>query len=233
VTIGEKDVPFVNSLLFFFLGFAYLLLLIWGMILSKKYGLLNLYNLLFLVIIGLIYDNFIIALGREIGEGNTLENLSYLRFWLHALFTPTLILSALYICQEFGFIWAKKTFWRTVFSLLTIGLIFYELLTSVKGLELESVWRNGVLTYEPSGDSNSPIMVGAVTLVLIFIGLIFLKKFHFPWLFISTILIILGGISQIWLKNFPIMNILEFLLVASLLLTKQFQVHHRPSKTMT
>ncbi|MEK4149204.1 hypothetical protein NST02_19290 [Robertmurraya sp. FSL W8-0741] len=220
---------FVNSFLFFFLGFAYLLLLIWGIILSKKYGLLNLYSLLFLVIIGLVYDNIIIGLGKEIGEGNTLENLSYIRFWFHALFTPTLILSVLNICHEIGLIWARKAFWRVIFFILTIALILYELLTSVKGLELKPVWRNSVLTYEPFGDPNSPIMVGVVTLVLTIIGLIFLRKFHFPWLFISTMLIILGGILQIWVKNFPIMNVLELLLIVSLLLTKQFQVHHRLS----
>ncbi|MCH1624525.1 hypothetical protein [Fredinandcohnia quinoae] len=217
--------------LYFLLGFGYLGLLTWGILLARKDRFFNLTNVLLLVIIGLVYDNFIIALGRFIGEGNKLENLSYARFWLHALFTPTLILFAWSFCNGIGLLWAKKVFWRILSCLLTIGVILYELLTSVKGLELEPKWKNGVLTYERAVGSDSLIMVTVVTLVIAIVGFILIKNFHFPWLFIGTMIMILGGLLTIWLKSFPIMNVLEFLFMISLLMTKQFQVKYIKENT--
>ncbi|QCR31155.1 hypothetical protein [Lysinibacillus sp. SGAir0095] len=212
----------MNTFIYFFLAFGYLCLLIWGLILSKK-SVLNLTNVLLLVIIGLIYDNFIIAIGRFIGEGNLLQGLSYGRFLLHALFTPTLILFAWRICFKLGLPWAKQTYWKVIFSFLTIGLILYELLTSVIGLKLRSKEEHGLLTYERI-DSASPVMVIFVTLVLLIVGIILMKKFHFSWLFIGTTVMIVGSLLARWITHIPIMNGLEFLLILSLLLTRQFQV---------
>ena len=193
-----------------------------GLFLAKKFGMLNLTNVLILVIVGLIYDNFIIAFGRFIGEGNILENANYVRFWVHALFTPTLIMFAWRICSGTGFGWAKKTSWKILFGLLTIGLILYELFTTIMGLELEPKWKNGILIYDQAVGPNRSLMVIILTIVITIIGFTLMKKLHFPLLFIGTIIMISGGILTIWIKNIPIMNILEFLFMVSLLLTKQF-----------
>ncbi|MDN4494377.1 phospholipid phosphatase [Ureibacillus aquaedulcis] len=212
----------MNTFIYFLLAFGYVVLLVWGLILSKK-NMWNLTNVLLLVIIGLIYDNFIIAAGRFIGEGQLLEGLNYARFWLHALFTPTLVLFAFGICSKLGLPWAKKTFWKVIFGLITLALILYELFTSAIGLNLRTRKENGLLSYE-SVESAGPIMVILVTVVLVIVGIILLKNFHFPWLLIGTLVMIGGSILGIWIKNFPLTNILEFLLILSLLLTKQFQV---------
>lgn len=217
----------MDTFLFFLLGFGYVCLLIWGIFLARDLGLFNLANVLLLVIFGLVYDNLIIALGRFIGEGNVLESLSYVRFWLHALFTPTLILFAWSIYFRTGLPWAKKMYWKVLAYLMTIGLIFYELFASVKGLKLEPIWKNGVLTYESAGQPGSPYMVIIITLVLGIIGLLLMKKFRFFWLLIGTLIMISGSILTIWIKDFPIMNVLEFLLIVSLLLTKQFVVRKK------
>jgi len=217
----------MDTFLYFLLGFGYVCLFVWGLFLARNHGLLNLTNVLLLVILGLIYDNLIIAFGRFIGEGNLLENLSYARFWLHALFTPTLILFAWSICYKTGLPWAKTTFWKFLAYLLTIGFILYELFASVKGLRLEPIWKNGVLTYESADQSISSVMVIIITLVLGIVGLLLIIKFRFFWLFIGTLVMILGGILAIWMKTFPIMNVSEFLLMISLLLTKQFLVCHK------
>ncbi|MFD1849750.1 hypothetical protein [Oceanobacillus bengalensis] len=214
----------MDTFLYFFLGFGYVCLFIWGLTLSRNHKLFNLTNVLLLVIIGLIYDNLIIAFGRFIGEGNVLESLSYARFWLHALFTPTLILFAWNICFRADLQWAKKAFWKVFAYLMTIGLILYELLTSVKGLKLGPNWKNGVLTYDSVGQSASPLMVILIAIVLAIVGILFIVKFRFYWLFIGTVIMILGSVLVIWIKNFPIMNVLEFIFIVSLLLTKQFLV---------
>ena len=219
----------MDTFLFFPLGFGYLCLLIWGLFLARRHGLLNLTNVLLLVILGLIYDNFVIAFGKYIGEGDLLEELSYVRFWLHALLTPTLVLFAWSICFRIGLPWANKTFYKVFVYLITIGLILYELLTSIRGLELEPNWRIDVLTYENAFQSGNPVMVILITLVLGIVGFILMRKFHFSWLFIGTLIVILGSILAIWIKSFPIMNVLEFLFIISLLMTKQFQLKWQES----
>ncbi|WP_099363667.1 hypothetical protein [Fredinandcohnia onubensis] len=213
------------SFLYFLLANSYVCLFVWGIFLAKK-GRLHLTTLLLFVIIGLIYDNLIIAIGRFIGEGNVLESFSYVRFLLHALFTPTLILFAFGICMGIRLPWAKRTFWKVIAGLMTLGLILYELFTSVINLEIEPNWRNGVLTYTSTGHSNSPIMVITVTIVLGIVGFILAKKFHFYWLLIGTIVMISGGLLTIWMKQESIMNILELLLIVTLLMTWQFQVRN-------
>lgn len=213
----------METVLFFLLGFGYIGLFIWGIRLSKNHGLFKLSSVVMLVIIGLIYDNFIIAFGSSFGEGKLLENLSYVRYWIHGLFTPTLILFAWNICMRAGLPWAKKTVWKIFAYLLTISLILLELLTSVRGLKLEATWKNGVLTYESVGQSGNPIMVITITIVLGIVGWILLRKSHFPWLLIGTIVMMVGGGLIIWLNWFVWMNVLEFLLIVSLLRTKQYQ----------
>jgi hypothetical protein len=211
----------MDTFIFFMLVFGYVCLLIWGLLLAKDHGFLNLGNLLLLVILGLVYDNLIIASGRFIGEGSVLENLSYVRFWLHALFTPTLILFAWYIFFKTGLPLAKNINWKVLAYTLTLGLIIYELFASVRGLKLEPVWKNSVLTYDSSESSAIPFMVILITLVLGAVGLLLIIKFQFFWLFIGVLVIIIGSILTGWLKYYPMMNILEFLLIYSLLLTKQ------------
>jgi len=212
----------MNTLIYFILTIGYIGFFIWGLKLSRR-NIWTLTNTLLLVIIGLIYDNLIIAVGRFIGEGDLLEGLSYVRYLLHALFTPTLILFALGICLKLGFPWAKKTFWKGTFSLITVGLILYELFTSVIGLELKSNEELGLLTYE-SVESAGPLMVIFITIVLVIIGILLAKKFRFYWLLIGTIVMTGGSLVARWIESFPIMNILEFILILSLLLTKRFQV---------
>src|SRR5699024_3843192 len=119
----EKGCDSMDMSLYIFLGFGYMGLLILRIFLARNHRLFNLTNVRFLVIIGLIYDNLIIAFGKFIGEGNLLKSLSYIRFWLHALFTPTLILLAWDICFRSGLLWAKKLFWKVLAYLITIGLI--------------------------------------------------------------------------------------------------------------
>lgn len=212
----------MHTFIYFLLAFGYIGLLVWGLILSKK-EIRNLANVLLLVIFGLIYDNLIIASGRFIGEGDLLEKLSYARFWLHALFTPTLVLFAWCICFNLSMRWAKKTFWKVAFTTITLALTLYELFTSIIRLELRLKKEYDVLSYG-SVEQSSPVMVILVTVALIIVGIILLKKFHFPWLLIGTTIMIAGSIVGIWIKNFPIMNTMEFLLILSLLLTRQFQV---------
>lgn len=51
-------------------------------------------SVIFLVGLGLVYDNALIAVGKFIGEGTLLEALNLARYWSHAFLTSLLILFA-------------------------------------------------------------------------------------------------------------------------------------------
>jgi ABC-type multidrug transport system permease subunit len=100
------------------------------------------------------------------------------------------------------------------------------LFTSIRGLELEPKWQNGILTYENISQSGTPVMIIFITLILSIVGIIFIIKFRFYWLFTGILVMALGSVLGAWLKFEPLMNILEFVLIVSLLLTKRFLVHN-------
>lgn len=215
----------METAIFFLLGFCYFCLLLMEPLRDKTYGLWNYSNFLFLVILGLVYDNWVIAFGKLFGEGKVLETLSAIRYWLHALFTPTLILFIWNVCVKTRLISSKNPFWKVLAYGLTIGLMIYELLTSVRNMKLEPTWKNGVLTYENTVSQGFPIMVIIITIILGIIGFFLLKKFRFPWLLVGTIVMIVGGIMTIWIKNSVFINICELILILSLFLTNRFQKH--------
>lgn len=66
----------MDPYIFGFFALAYIAIFIWGMAKHKKTAS----AILFLVVIALIYDNAILALGHVIGEGELLKALSYGRF---------------------------------------------------------------------------------------------------------------------------------------------------------
>lgn len=212
------------TFLFFLLAFGYLCLFLVWFVLVRKNKWLDVTNIPLIVLLGLVYDNLIIASGSIIGEGLLLKNLSIGRHWLHAFLTPTLILFAWGICFKTGFRWAQKTIWKVLAPLLTIGLILFELIIVVMKIKMEPRWENGLLTYENIAHTSSPFMVVVVTTVLLVVGFLLIRKFHFPWLFIGTFAMIIGGVVGIWIKNPLLMNVFELLFLISIFLTKLYQI---------
>src|SRR5690625_3308666 len=169
------EVSLMSTIIFYLISLGYIGLLIWRFFLAKNI-FLHTSNVLLLVIIGLIYDNLLIASGQFIGEGNTLATLSYLRFYLHALVTPTLILFA---WSMYDFINLDDSDQQPSFKILailiTIGLISYELMTLITGLELTTKWEYGLLTYDATSSMGMPLMIIIVMLVLGLVGFVLFR----------------------------------------------------------
>lgn len=218
-TLNEKGSVRVDTIIYFFLTFAYVLLLIWAISITRREeGLDYATTFLLFVIIGLIYDNGIIALGKFIGKGELLQNLSVVRFIWHSLFTPTLILFGYRICKQINLSWTHKPYLQFGFILLTISLIIYEFTTSTIGINLEPNWKHDVLVYQ-AVDHSIPIMILIVTIVLFIISIILIKKCHSYILFFGIVLMVLGSIISNWMKYPPLMNLLEFVLLFTLVKT--------------
>ncbi|MHA6251823.1 hypothetical protein [Oceanobacillus sp. CAU 1775] len=211
----------MDTFLFALYTILYIALLVWGISKSPRGNFWSLRTFLFLVLIGLIYDNSIMALGKFIGEGDLLETLNLLRYWSHGLFTPTLVLFSLGVLQAGDTKWAKTKIAYYSAIIFTGILIFIEFRTQIIGLELEAVWEYGVLRYtevDPSG--GPPIMILLITAALLIAGLILWITSGWAWMFVGAIIMTIGSVVPIPLESEASTNGFELILLTSLLLTK-------------
>lgn len=171
---------------------------------------------LLLVTAGLIYDNGILAAGNAIGAGETLAQLSIPRFFLHAMTTPLLILSAYGLAAR---AWAKLEgrLMIVLAVVITLAMIATGFWQDVFNLNLELQREGGVLSYGNSSADGAPIAPVVTMLVLLVAGLIVWWKSGIPWLF-------LGAVAQFAAALFAdaavaVGNFGEAALLAGLLLT--------------
>lgn len=208
----------MDLVLYFFFTAAYIGLLVWGLMRQRSW---NFMAFIYLVLIGLIYDNGIISIGNFVGEGPLLENLSLLRFWSHAFLTPALVLFSWGALNCAGVLWAKK---KAVFYgalLYTVALIAIEIAMETWGIEIAAVVEYGVLRYtsaEPS--SGPPLMVLLVSLVLIITGFVIWKKSGWIWMFAGAIIMTIGSAVPIPVESSAVTNAFELVLLSALVWTK-------------
>jgi lipoprotein signal peptidase len=213
----------IDTFLFSFFSIAYIGILIIGVICLRTYKLKSVVFLL-PVIVGLIYDNGIIAIGQLIGEGEILKRLNLARFWIHAFFTPLLVLFSWKTLEQGEVLWAKKPLSKFSAYALTFSLVLFELFTEVSGLHLVANMENGVLSYssdEPS--SGPPVMVLIVSLVLLVASIIIWSKQKWKWFFAGSLAMIIGSAVSLPIDSRAITNFFELGLITSLLGTAIFQ----------
>ncbi|MBN8201767.1 hypothetical protein [Bacillus sp. NTK034] len=221
----------MDPLLFAAFAAGYILLFFWALCAAKDNGSISAAFLL-PVLLGLIYDNAILAAGRFIGEGNILKHLNYARFWIHAFFTPLLVLYSWKTLKQADLEWAKTGTSKSMAYLLTAGLIILELAAEVFGLNLEPKWEFGVLSYSDSETSGGPpLMVLIVSAVLLAASVVVWRKQGWFWFFSGTALMIIGSAIDIPIESEAAINAFEWLLLISLTATAYFQKKHRLTKT--
>lgn len=214
----------MDTFIFFSLVLAYLVLFLVGVLQAKRYGWMNVENILLIVILALLYDNGIQALGKYVGEGTLLRSLNLARYGLHALITPLLILFAWRTLVNAHLTWAKKTItiWLTV--ILTISSILIEWLTEVRGISLEPAWKNDVFIYEKAVQTGfPPVMIMIVTAVLFITSIIIWWKQKWPVYFLGILSMSAAPLIYLIWKINSAHNITEFLLMSALLATRSYQ----------
>ncbi|UOQ49690.1 hypothetical protein MUN88_06315 [Gracilibacillus caseinilyticus] len=208
----------MDSYVYLLYTVIYAALFIYGLLYTPTARIWSWCSFLFLVMVGLVFDNAVIALGKFIGEGPILENLNLLRYWSHALFTPTLVLYCFGILQIKG---RLRTILFVAFLAVTICLILFEIRFEVLHLSLQPQWEYGVLRYAPIEDSNGPpLMILIVTMVLLITGLVIWMRRHWPWMFAGVLLMAMGSIVKIPINSSAITNGFELILIITLFLTK-------------
>ncbi|UJF27278.1 hypothetical protein [Planococcus sp. 107-1] len=208
----------MDTILYFLFTAAYIGLVIWGLSRQRSW---NFMSFIYLVLLGLIYDNGMIALGKFIGEGPLLENLSLLRFWSHALLTPTLVLFSYGTLREAGVEWSRKRIIGVAVILYTVALIGIELLFETVGMELAVEKEYGVLRYVSADPaSGPPIMVLLVSVVLIAAGAVLWKKRGWKWMLVGAVVMTIGSAVPIPVDSSAATNAFELFLLTTLVWTK-------------
>lgn len=213
----------MDSLLFLLFTIIYLVILISIVKILKKSSILSLFFLL-PVVIGLLYDNGVITLGKFLGEGTLTEKLNLIRYLLHALFTPFLVFYAWAVIKKTKNNFAKSTSFHVAPFIVTPIIILIELYTEVIGLQIVPKWEYGVLSYSSESSGGPPIMVILVSVVLLIASIIVLIKQKWIWFFIGSLFMIIMSAVQLPINSNTVTNLFEVILISSLLATSIYQV---------
>ncbi|MBV6736568.1 hypothetical protein [Priestia megaterium] len=210
----------VDTILYFLFSFCYIVLFFFSIYVVRKNT--SPFYMLFLplVIAGLIYDNIMIGIGSFIGEGDTLRSLSMLRFWFHALFTPTLVLFAYGVAKYSTITWAKKPVAGILFLLTTFALISYETLETISQ-HMEVVREYGIVRYTLVGSSGPPLMVLIVAIILLFVGISLFRKTRWSSMMIGVAVMLVGSAVSIPIPSTAVTNTFELIFIFSLFLTQR------------
>ena len=209
----------MDSIIFSLFAITYVILLFWGLRTHRRW---TLSSVIFFVVAALIYDNAIYVLGTFIGEGTFLKTLNLLRFWFHALFTPTLILFSITSMGEAKIKWAQQSWVLLIGVLYTIAAMIIEYTTELNGLVLQASEEYGALSYSSAEEaSGPPIMILMVLMGLLIAGIMLWWKANWPWIFIGTVIMTIGSAVSFDIGSNAITNTFELILLFTLVWTKK------------
>ena len=215
----------MDSLIFGLFALAYVILLFWGLRTHRRW---TLSSVIFLVVAALIYDNTIYALGKFIGEGAFLKTLNYLRFWFHAIFTPTLILFSIASMREVKIKWAQQSWILLMAILYTIVAMMIDYKKELNGLVLQASEEYGALSYTSVEEAGGPpIMILMVTMVLFIAGIMLWWKVKWSWMLIGTVIMTIGSAVSFDIGSNALTNAFELILLFTLVWTKKQLDLHR------
>ena len=209
-----------------FVGFAaaYALLFAWGTSLVIRRRRWVIADLALLVIAALIYDNAILGLGSFIGEGEALEGLNAMRYWLHAFITPLLVLVSWSLVRRTGVRWARQT-WAIIGAVvITVALVVYEVIVGAASLRLVADHEYGILSYTDENAPDGPPMMVLVVAVMILVASVYVwKNQRWVWLCIATVLMIAGSAIPFDIPSGAATNAFELILLTGIVATIAFQ----------
>lgn len=180
----------VGKLIYGIYTLAHTATLVWSITLFTRSPHLGL-ALVMLVLVGLVYDNLVITIGDQIGEGVLLETLNKGRYWCHGLLSPLLLIFAVQVFHQTKASWDKPWI-NSITWLLTLCLIAIEVLTRMVKLNLKPVTFAGTLRYKEVIPSKElPVIL--VILLIGAIGAIAWGTLHWSWMFWGALVMLLGS----------------------------------------
>lgn len=173
-----------------------------------------------IVLASISYDNLILAMGSLIGEGELLETLSMVRFLLHYVVVPLFIVIGVEIAHRAGAGWANPAV-RVLSWVIALGIAGVDVTTHYIGLDLVPVRFAGILRYTAANVSGPPITTILVNLFMLLIGIGIWIRLKWPWLFVGTVVALIGNAIPSSLVGTLAGSGSEFVMAISLLLTER------------
>lgn len=208
----------MQNIIFTIVGLIQLGIAIYGTMQVRRH--FNWYALLVLIVVyGLAYDNFVIGLGATIGEGDLLKMLNTPRFWVHALFTPAMMISAFGALRMTGSNFAQSKAWHIIICTLATALIALGSYIDILNLDL-FFNPDGVVARYSNGFEfmkGPPIPAVLTIIVVVIFGVVIWRNIKWPWLFVGALLMFIAAP----MASIPIMqNVGEIAFAAGLVTTQ-------------
>lgn len=163
---------------------------------------------------GLAYDNAIIGSGSLIGAGDSLMQLNMVRYVIHAITTPLLILTGLVLARNASVGWSWRRSIAIIAGLTVVGFVAYDSMTYLSnGYVLAN---EGMLRYVLDVDHSGPPLAPITTMsFMIAFGIGLYIQERSWWLLAGALAMFTAAAMQLGI----IANIGEILLMTSVLLT--------------
>ncbi len=140
----------------------------------------------------LIFDPLVLALGNALGEGSTLQVLSYLRYLLRALATPLLLIVAFDQAKRARVKWTDDPLLMLLLAVVILGLIGLGLYNGFIGVQVAITEVEGIKQYKEEEPLGLPL-AAIVTLSLVaLLGVGVFFKTHAPWLLLGGLVMLVG-----------------------------------------
>jgi len=172
--------------------------------------------LLALVSIGLAYDNAILGIGELMGAGDTLLQLNIVRFAIHAIATPLMMIAGLTLARNASVNWTWRRSMTILVYVTVLSCIAYGVNEYMTGAAFK-IADSGVMRYVLA-ESNGPPL-GAITTMtfLIAFGIALYIQDRSWWLLAGALTMFASATFQLGIVE----NIGEVLLMVSFLATAQ------------
>ncbi|MGI9235781.1 MAG: hypothetical protein ACR2QZ_00195 [Woeseiaceae bacterium] len=148
-----------------------------------------------IMVLGLIWDNTILAISPIAFEESWYRGASWLRYFVHVVFLPPLAFAALVVARRAGVEWAATNTATWSSLLFVVIAVSFGLVTEVVDLALVRETLFGHDRYV-SADASPPLATIAVNLVVLFLSAVIWRRAAWPWLLAAAVFILLvNGLS--------------------------------------
>lgn len=200
------------------LAIAELILIVWSISLYRQSKNLAII-LSIIVLVCTAYDNIVLFAGSFLEAGDLLLYLNKIRFFVHYLFLPLLIVVGVDLANRARAGWAT-TMLKRLSWVLAIFLGVLDVIRRYVGSTFELKNFAGINRY---CTSLFPVITIAVTvfMVLIGIGILIRSRGKLPWLFVGTLAALVGNALSHRNSGTLLASFSEFAMILSLLITER------------
>ena len=145
-----------------------------------------------IVMLAMIYENAVLALGVVIGHGSLLEALSWGRFVGYAVIPPLLVVSSAELARRAGVAWAGRREVRIGAWVVALTLAAFALFVEVIGRQIEPRIYNDVVRYMWVSKGVPPLGVILMNLIVIGLGFAIWRKSRYAGLLLAGIFLFFG-----------------------------------------